>query len=299
MEFRQCKIFAIAAQHLSFRKAAEELGYVQSNVTTQIKQLEEELQVRLFERIGRQVYLTPNGKRLQEHVHRLLQQVQAAKEDLLPGQELRGEIFIGAGESLCVYRLPAVLREYRRRYPHVELHLECNSSQNFPSMLRDNRIDLTFSLAQVSHLPDIVTTVLLEEVMVLVADPQHPLAAKMQVLPEDLAGHGFILTEKPCGYRSLIIDMLSEFHVATGPVLEFASTGAIKECVAIGLGVSIVPQIVVEQDLAMGRLVALPWRGPQLEVKTQMMYHREKWLSPPLQAFVSLAKEMINERIPL
>lgn len=295
MEIRQCRTFAIAARYLSFSKAAEEMGYVQSNVTAQIKQLEEELQVRLFERIGRQLYLTPDGKRLLEHVQRLLQQVQAAKEDLLPGQELRGQIFIGAGESLCVYRLPALLREYRRRYPHVELHLECNSSQNFFGMLRENRIDVAFSLMQVNDLPDIETTVLLPEIMVLVAEPQHPLVAKDQVLLEDLAGHGFILTEKTCGYRSAIMDMLEEHHVATGPVLEFSSTGAIKECVAIGLGVSILPQIVVEQDLAVGRLVALPWRGPKLDVKAQMLYHREKWLSPPLQAFISLAKEMINK----
>ncbi len=293
MEIRQLRIFAVAARQLSFTKAAEELGYVQSNVTAQIRQLEDELDVKLFDRLGRQIYLTAAGRKFEAHVQRLLQQIQEIGDDMKPGQEIRGKVSIGAAESLCVYRLPSLLREYRRRYPQVELHLEVNSCQNFAGMLRDGSIDVAFSLTQLIRLADMKTTVLIKEPMIVVAHPSHPLAAKSFLVPEDLAGQAFILTEKTCGYRPLVIHMLQEANVATGPMLEFSSIGAIKECVAIGLGVSIMPRIAVEQELEQKRLLELPWRGPHLGIKTQMMLHRDKWLSPALKAFIQLAEELM------
>ncbi len=287
------KIFAAAARHLSFTKAAEELGYVQSNVTAQIKQLEEELEVRLFDRIGRQLYLTAEGKKFEIHVLRLLQQVQEVSEDMKPGREIRGELSIGAAESLCVYRLPALLGEYRKRYPKVELHLEVSSCQNFAGMLREGAIDVAFSLTKLIKLADMATSVLVKEPMIVVAKPGDPLTQKSYLVPRDLEGQAFILTEKTCGYRPLVIDMLQQFNITTGSLLEFSSIGAIKECVAIGLGISIMPRIAVEQELAQGRIVEIPWRGPHLGIKTQMMVHRDKWISPALKAFLALAEEMI------
>ncbi|WP_346353728.1 LysR family transcriptional regulator [Azotosporobacter soli] len=293
MEIRQLRIFAVAARRLSFTKAAEELGYVQSNVTAQIRQLEDELDVKLFDRLGRQIYLTAAGRKFEVHVQHLLQQIQEIGDDMKPGQEIRGKVSIGAAESLCVYRLPSLLREYRRRYPQVELHLEVNSCQNFAGMLRDGSIDVAFSLTQLIRLADMKTTVLIKEPMIVVAHPSHPLAAKSFLVPEDLEGQAFILTEKTCGYRPLVINMLQEANVTTGPMLEFSSIGAIKECVAIGLGVSVMPRIAVEQELEQGRLLELPWRGPHLGIKTQMMLHRDKWLSPALKAFIQLAEELM------
>lgn len=287
------KIFAVAARQLSFTKAAEELGYVQSNVTAQIKQLEEELEVKLFDRIGRQLHLTAEGKKFESHVLRLLQQVQEVSEDMKPGREISGELSIGAAESLCVYRLPALLGEYRRRYPKVELHLEVSSCQNFAGLLREGNIDVAFSLTKLIKLADMASSVLVKEPMVVVACPEHELAKKAYLIPQDLEGQAFILTEKTCGYRPLVIDMLQQFHVTTGPMLEFSSIGAIKECVAIGLGMSIMPRIAVEQELAQGRIVEIPWRGPHLGIKTQMLVHRDKWISPALKVFLQLAEEMI------
>lgn len=296
MEVRQLRIFIAAAQRLSFTKAAEDLGYVQSNVTAQIRQLEEELDLKLFDRLGRQIRLTADGRKFETHAQRLLQQLQEIADDMKPGREIRGEVSIGAAESLCVYRLPPLLREYRHRYPRVELHLEVNSCQNFAGMLRDGSIDVAFSLTQLIRLQDMDTTVLVKEPMIVVAHPSHPLAAKSFLVPKDLAGEAFILTEKSCGYRPLVMNMLQEANVETGPMLEFSSIGAIKECAAIGLGVSIMPRIAVEQELEQGRLVELPWRGPHLGIKTQMMVHRDKWISPALKVFLELAKEMIPGR---
>lgn len=294
MELRQLKIFCTAAKSLNFTKAAAELDYVQSNITAQIHQLEEELNVKLFDRLGRNIYLTADGLKFLMYAEKILQLTNEAKEELTPSSVIGGRIAIGAAETLCVYRLPALLQEYRRLYPQVEVYLEVIGCQNFPHLLRENKIDVAFSLTKPISIADMVATILIDETMVVIASPNHELSQKKILIPADLAGQGMILTDKTCGYRPLIIKMLHDSGVQIGSLLEFASVGAIKKCVMIGLGVSIMPLIAVEQELTTGQLATFEWNGPKLNVNTQLIYHKEKWLSPALRAFIDLATQRLE-----
>ena len=297
MEIRQLKIFCTASKALNFTKTAEELGYTQSNITAQIHLLEEELNVKLFDRLGHNIYLTFDGQKFLKYAKKILQVANEAKQDLTPTSVIDGKLSIGAAETLCVYRMPTILQEYRRLYPLVEIYLETISCQQFPHLLRENKIDVAFSLSHPIHISDMEATILLDEPMVVVASPNHELANKKMLTPADLEGQGLLLTDKACGYRPIIIKMLSDAGIATGPLLEFCSVGAIKKCVSIGLGLSIIPLISVEQEIKNGELISFDWNGPKIDVKIQLIYHKEKWLSPALKAFIKLSRKLFEDSV--
>ncbi len=287
MELRQLQIFCTAAQTLNFTKTGVKLGYAQSNITGQIRQLEEELQVKLFERLGRGIQLTSEGKKFWENASHILDLCERAKGEFSP-DVFRGILSIGAAETLCVYRLPQILTHYRKLCPFVEIRVQTDSCENFIELIKANHIDIALVLTDKITAPELTVRTLHEETLIMVASPLHPLAHKHRIEPQDFAKECIILTSPGCGYRPLILSMFKEHGVKPGSIMELSSVGAIKQCTICGLGVTFLPRIAVNDDLASGKLVELDWAGPGFDVKTQLIYHQEKWLSPPMQAFLEL-----------
>ncbi|HML35081.1 LysR family transcriptional regulator [Sporomusa sphaeroides] len=291
MELRQLQIFVTAAQTLNFTKAAMKLGYTQSNITSQIRQLEEELQVKLFERFGKGLQLTSEGKHFQKSAENILEQCEKAKSELTP-DVFQGVLTIGAAETLCVNRLPKILLEYRKKYPRIEIRVQTESCYQLFQLLRTNSVDIALALASNIQQPDMIVKTLYEEAMTVVISPLHPLAQQQKLKPVDLTTECLILTAEGCGYRPVVLAALEHQQVKPGAIMELSSVGAIKECTACGLGIAILPKIAVHDELLRKKLIELNWLGPPLDVKTQLIYHRDKWLSPAIQAFLELCETM-------
>lgn len=291
MELRQLKIFCTAARALNFTRAAAQLGYAQSNITSQIRHLEEELQVKLFERFGRGLQLTNEGKRFLVNAEAILVQCERAKEEFSP-DTVRGRLNIGAAETVCVHRLPRILSEYRHKYPQVEIRVQTESCVQLVKLVRKNAVDVALTLTQEVGQPDMAVKTLYNEAMVVVVAPGHPLAGRKDVSPADMAKECLIITTQGCGYRPVIFDGLNSMAVKPGAVMELTSVGAIKECTVCGLGLAVLPRIAVREELRQGRLIELNWQGPEFVVKTQLIYHRDKWLSPAVQAFLVLCDRL-------
>lgn len=297
MELRQLQMFYAAAQTLNFTKAGLKIGYAQSNITAQIKQLEEELQIKLFDRLGRGIQLTTAGKKFLQNTEKILQLCERAKEEFSP-QVYRGTINIGAAETLCVYRLPQLLTIYHKLYPLVEIRVHTESCEKLSELIKANDIDIALVLTGEITSPDLCVQTLHEESMTMVVSPFHKLAGKKKIKPRDFCDENFILTSPGCGYRPLIRALLKKHNVQTGSIMELSSVGAIKECTICGLGISILPQIAVKDDLKRGRLVELDWAGPSITVKTQLIYHHEKWITPAIQAFLDLCNSPLDRPLP-
>lgn len=293
MELRQLQIFCAAAQTLNFTKAGLKLGYAQSNVTGQIRQLEDDLQIKLFDRLGRGIQLTTEGKNFLQNAEKILQLCDRAKEEFSP-QIYRGTINIGAAETLCVYRLPQLLTTYHKLYPLVEIRVHTESCEKLSELIKVNDIDVALVLTDEITSPDLVVQTLHEESMTMVVSPLHNLADKKKIKPRDFFAENFILTSPGCGYRPLILTMLKKYNVKTGSIMELSSVGAIKECTICGLGISILPRISVKDELERRKLVELDWTGPAFTVKTQLIYHHEKWITPALRAFLELCNDPIQ-----
>ena len=295
MELRQLTSFVTIAKLGSTTQAANVLGYAQSSITTQMQLLEGELGTKLFERLGRSLNLSSDGLKLLPYAQQILHLTHEAQQVMAVGETVKGTLTIGAVESLCVKRLPELVKEFRQRYPAVELVLRLGNCIDFPQLLTDNVIDVAFSLGQRNITSYLISELNCEEPMVLLAAPGHPLVGKVAVYPQDFAGEPLILTEDTCPYRKVFEAILNEAGIQPYSVLETGSLQAIKQFAMSGLGITLLPGIAVTEELAAGRLVKLPWGGPDFGMKTQVIYHKDKWLSPPIRALLDLAEEMLRK----
>lgn len=293
MEIRQLEIFCAAARTLNFTKAANELGYAQSNITSQIHHLEEDLNIKLFERLGRGIRLTNEGKRFLVNAENILQQCNRAKAEFSP-EVYRGILNIGAAETLCVYRLPKLLIEYRKKYPLVEIRVKTESCTRLFEMLRSNEVDVALALTGKIEQTDMKVKTLHNEIMTIVASPFHPLTQHTNIDSRDISGECLIVTSEGCGYRPIVLSVLKSCKIKPASIMELTSIGAIKECTACGLGIAVLPRIAVQDDLDRGRLVELNWPELNFDVKTQLIYHQDKWVSPALRAFLTLAEHLVE-----
>jgi DNA-binding transcriptional LysR family regulator len=293
MEIRQLKTFAATARLLSFTKAADELGYAQSTVTGQIQALEEELGILLYERFGKQIKLTREGERLFSYAAQILALSSEAKDIVASSLAPQGTLTIGTAESLCIHRLPPVFNAYRARYPQVGIDIRFDVADDYRTLLRKNAIDIAFLLDVPCRETDLITHVLFEEPMAVIASYDHPLAAKRQVLPRDLGGEPLVLTAEGCTYRRIFESILTQAGAKPASILGISSNEVIKRFVGDGWGVGFLPFVVVEQELKAGQLAALAWAGPPFRISAQLIYHKNKWLSAALKAFIDIALEQI------
>jgi DNA-binding transcriptional LysR family regulator len=295
MEVRQLQIFCTLAAELNFTRTAELVHTVQSNVTAQIKALEEELGTPLFDRLGRRVLITEAGRRFQPFAERALEAMERGLSAVQTGSAPSGPLRIGAPESVLTYRLPQVLHAYRKRFPHVELMFKPYSDMSICAMLESGQFDMAISMSDAEPAANIKSMKLRTERVFLLSDASHPLASQRSVKPEDLHGQMMLLTEAGCGYREKLDRVLAMRNVRPGNVTEFSSVEAIKQCVIAGMGLALLPAIVVSRELRQRQIQALHWAGPTLDIATRVLWHKDKWVSPAMAAFQSLMQEKLDE----
>jgi DNA-binding transcriptional LysR family regulator len=296
MEFRQLHTFRLVARTRSFTKAAALANYTQSTVSAQIKALEESLGVTLFDRLGREVSLTMAGKAFCRYAEKLLELADEAREVVAGQGEPAGILTISAPESLCTYRLPDILHLFRRKYPQVEIFISQEYDRTrLSEALHRGEVDLGFLMSSPYQAPGLRVEQLLREAMVIAARPHHPLAGRRSVSLEDLREETFIFTEPTCSYRALFEQALRAANVHPKNAIEFHSIEAIKKCVLSGVGIAFLPWIAVQRELAGKQLVALKWHDQELEVVTQMVCHKDKWLAPAMGAFMDMARNTLRD----
>lgn len=294
MELRQLEIFRALAEELHFTKAAARVHCVQSNVTTQIRALENELGTRLFDRLAKRVVLTDTGRRFLPYAERILSTVEEGRAAVGQNATPSGPLRIGTPESVLTYRLPRILGRFRKLYPKVELSFRPYLDLGLVHLLESGELDLAVWMEDAIRNDRLKAVRLRNERLVFIAAPKHPLVAKKRVTPHDLIGQTLLLTEAGCSYRSKLDQLLSVMSIRPESITEFSSVEAIKECVSLGMGLSLLPEIVVDRELARQQLVTLAWAGPEMGIATHVVWHKDKWISPALGAFISLLEQMLK-----
>ena len=290
MDLRELTTFRLAAQTLSFTRTADLLGYAQSSVTAQMQALEQEFGVPLFNRLGRRVTLTEAGERLAEYAERILNLAAEAHSAVTADAQISGSLTISASESVCAYRLPAILHRFRKQWPQVHLTFKPLPIAEIYRALKDGIIDVAFLLEERTAINGLDIECLTIEPLCLLASPTHRLAARANVFSTDLESETVLLTERSCGYRHIFERMMSMSGIHLAAELEFGSVEAIKQCAIAGLGVAFLPQMTAQESLAAGQLVALPWQPTQ--VYLQMSWHKDKWISPAMYSFLETCREI-------
>ena len=295
MELRQLHTFKTVVETKGFTRAASALSYAQSSVTAQIQALEEELGVKLFDRLGKRVILTAAGERLLPYATQMLELQETILHTFVSDTIPSGTLSIGAPESLAAFRLPAIIRAYTHMYPDVKITLRPGVCWELRNLARSGELDIVFLLEPEVREPDLHIEILIHEPMAVIAPPDHSLAALPSVQTTDFHRYTFLHTEPGCSYRTLFEQHLRNYGIVPDASLEFWSIEAIKNCVLSGLGLAFLPLITVQQEIKDQRLVSLMWDDTDCRVATQMAYHKNKWLSPALQEFIQVVHAHVDE----
>ena len=221
--------------------------------------MEEELGVRLFERMGKNISLTYEGTKLIPYAKQMLKLDNDIRTAVFNEEKPRGALIIGAAESLCVLRLPKILKEYKNLYPKVDISLTFGNCSTFRDMLKNNLIDIAFSLGRKIDSEDFIADTEIEEEMLLLSNTSNPLVNKSEIYPIDLKDQLFILTDKGCSYRAELEKILKENNIKPKIALETSSVQAIKQFTISGLGITMLPKVAVKEELESGKLVKLLW----------------------------------------
>ncbi|MFK7997706.1 MAG: LysR family transcriptional regulator [Granulosicoccus sp.] len=267
MSDRRLQVFHIVAGVLSFTRAAEILHMTQPAVTHQIRQLEEELNARLFDRSNNRISLTVAGVQVLEYAERIIELYGEMGESVkaLTGDRA-GLITIGASTTIAEYMLPGLLGEFRQHFPDVQIRLRVANTDAIVSLVADNSIDLGVVEGEVDNQLLRVERCQQDELQ-LMLPPGHPLADRRKIDPVELTAFPFIHREDGSGTRSVIERYLSDHGVdkhALNRPFELGSTEAIKGAVQAGMGITIVSRATVSRELALGQLVAVPLTPPLL-----------------------------------
>jgi LysR family transcriptional regulator, cell division regulator len=276
LEFNDLKIFQKVAEHGSISKAALELNYVQSNVTSRIKLLEKELQTPLFYRHKRGMLLNPEGKRLLEKSREILSEIEKLKRTFQDKTSPSGVLEIGIVET--VMALPGILSSYYSKYPNVELSLKAGVTDSLVQQVIDMKLDGAFVTGPIQH-PLIEQMDVIQEKLVL--------ASKEQSLSiEELTTRPLLLYNKGCGYRERLDSWMKSAGILPKQIMEFGTFGTIIGSVAAGLGITIIPESTITELVASGTVYSHSVPKPYDEITTIFIWRKDAYMTSTLQLFI-------------
>ncbi|WP_226580342.1 LysR family transcriptional regulator [Halobacillus litoralis] len=283
--------FQEVAKWGSYTRTGEELGYAQSSVTTQIKKLENHYGVKLFERSGQRMRLTQSGEELLFYVKQVTDLMKEAENKLSTKDRMRGTVRIGTVESLAAYFISRSLKTFKQRNPDLRIQLESGLCPNLKEGVLESHYDLAVILDEEFRHSSLTTIPLKKEKMAMVSSPSHPLAGLKRVPLTRIEDETLILTEKDCSYRNSLERLLREKGVESRSVISFTSLEAIKQCVIDELGIAMLPEMTVKEEIKRGQLCTLEFNHEEISLHVQIIHHKKKWLSPSLETFIQLLRE--------
>jgi DNA-binding transcriptional LysR family regulator len=287
MTLRQFEVFLAVARARSFRRAAEALHLSQPALSQHVRELEANLEARLFDRLGRAVHLTEAGRILEEHATRLFATLTDARRAIadLRGLE-RGTLAIGASTTPGIYVLPRVLGVFRQRYPAIAVTLQLGNSEQIAALVRAGELDLGVVGDGGTRAAEASLAARVEDELVLVVSPAHAWAHRRDIRPDELAGQPLLLREPGSATRQVTERALAVAGVAYRPGMVLPHTEAIKQGVLAGLGAAFVSRYALEREHAAGQLRPLRVRGLRIVRHFHLIHHERRRLSTAARAFM-------------
>ncbi len=281
---RQLKVFDAVARNKSYTRAAKELFLSQPAVSMQIKQLEENLGLPLFEQLGKKIFLTEAGREFYVYSHSISEQLEEADAVLEELKGVRRGRLVVAVASTANYFATRLLAAFSKRYGDITVSLDVTNRKSLLSQLEANQTDLVI-MGRPPEEMDLVTESFMENPLVVIAPPDHPLARESNIPLGRLQQETFVVREQGSGTRIAMERFFSEQGVELTTGMEMSSNEAIKQAVEAGLGLGIVSIHTLELELETQRLAVLDAESFPIMRHWYVVYRRGKRLSPVAQAF--------------
>lgn len=282
------RIFVSVFQKNSITKAAQELHLAQPSVSLAVRELEDYYGIRLFDRIGRHIAPTECGKEFYEyavHIVSLFNEM----EKKMRNWDTFGTLRIGASITIGTHILPVLIRRYQEQFPDLTVEAKVSKSASVEDELIHSGIDLGLIETQPSH-PDLRAVPFMTDSMCVITAPDHPLASAKSVSLTELSRFPFLMREKGSAGRELLDAAFSLQQITVSPRWESTSTQALVKAVAEGLGVSVLPYLLVKKDIEEGTVRQIPLDQP-IRRNLNVIYHKSKFLTDNMRAFIDLCKK--------
>ncbi len=286
MNLNQLKIFYMTAKKGNLSLAAQELYISQPAVTKGIQRLQEFYDIKFIDHIGKKLTLTDAGEVLYEIAEKIFELESRAEESIRDFQQRkRGHIRILSSESYGDYYLPHIIIPFSKAYPLVRISMNILPTEQVIEHTATLNNDLGFISYPVEH-PKLLLKEVLEDQLVIITSPDHPLTRKQTLDPPDLKDELLIMHETGSAPRKAIEEYIRKNDLSVKIHLEISSNHAIKRAVEDGLGIALISRRVAIEEIRAGRLAAIALSDPSMIRKYYMVHHKDKYLSEPLQSFI-------------
>lgn len=295
MELKYLNTFKIIAEEGSFNKAAEKLNYTQSAITFHIDQLERELSLKLFERIGRKMILTKSGKELIPYVEEVLSSVNKLRNFEKELDEFKGDLVIGCAETLLCSHMPNIFKKLYSKAPKSRLFIKSMNCYDIRDELILGNLDIGIFYKDVSGFGSNIKTYNLGKYeLALVSSPKLKKQYSDFITPDRNIPIAFIINEKNCIFRQIFENYLRKKSIIMDHVIELWSIPTIKNLVKNDVGISYLPKFTVEDDLKEGSLVEIETELNNTTISAVCAHHKNKCLTPLMKLFIDLCNEYFN-----
>lgn len=288
MEIRNIISFLKVAELNSFSKASIELGYSQSNITMQIKQLENELNCSLFNRFGKKISLTEQGNEFLEYASSIRLLVENAKLSLSDNSIPSGQLIIGVLESLCITYLPKLIHEFYNKYPQVNTIIKIGTYEELSTLLNNNAVDLLWTFDNSFTHKNWLKPLEFPNAIKVIASPSHSLIQEGQTITlSSFKNCTFIFTEQNCSYRTYFENLLQSQAIPYHVFLEIGNTEIIKGFVESGLCLSILPEFSLQNEIDNKTIAVVNIEDFHLNMYSQIFYHKNKIPTSAMKEFLN------------
>ena len=294
LNFNHLYYFYVVAKAGSFSDAARELNVSQSSISVQIRQFESYLGHKLFNRLKKGVELTESGAVVFQFAEEVFHDVDRIWNDLEAiERQIKGSLAIGTVNSFGIYALPGLLKEFTASYPEVKVSVHFGGARALAEMLQSGKVDIGI-INGGRRYAGLTAVPLRETKLFLVARPDHPLAARETVNPRELENHPFIGYEEESEIRMMMDSFFRRMSLSIEYALESSNVATIKHMVMAGLGLSLLPEIAVGDEIRDGRLVRIDVQGLYMAQKMTLYYKSNRTLTPTRREFLSFIQREIG-----
>lgn len=295
MNLRQLEAFYLVVKLKSFTRAAEALNVTQPAVTIQVKSLEKSLNIQLIQHLGKRVQLSEAGELLYQFAEKIFDLVSDADEKMKDFKKLmRGTLQIGTTKNYARYIMPSLLSTFQKRFPRIKVILDEGNSEDMARSVLETKNELAF-ISQLNLDRKIKSMFFSTVEFVLVASPEHRFSKRGSVSLRELNGEPVILREKGSGSRAAILRKFQEYGIWPSVIIEASSLDFIVGYVKQNKGVSFMFEPDIKEELGKGTLKIIPVEEGNIIFFADIIYHSEKSLSPPAQAFLKMLEELKGE----
>ncbi|MES9939292.1 MAG: LysR family transcriptional regulator [Candidatus Thiodiazotropha sp. 6PLUC2] len=281
---RQLRVFKTVAEHLNYTQAARTLHLSQPAVSMQVKQLEESVELPLFEQTGKKIQLTEAGREVFQYCRTIFQTIEEMEEVIASLKGLdTGHLDISVASTVN-YFAPRLLAAFSRQFPGIDLRLDVTNRQRLMAQLQSNETDLVL-MGRPPEDSDLEFEPFMDNPLVVIAPPGHPLESEQRVPASRLSEEVFIMREAGSGTRLAMERYFAEQQIEIRTGMRMTRNEAIKQAVRAGMGLGVVSTHTIELELETGRLVVLDIEGFPLKRHWYLVYRRNKRLAPAARAF--------------